>query len=163
MNLLSKWSGESCNWLQWKHGMWSKVKESALWEFQWNLVTNKWKVLLFIHAGKQPVRSGNTSAQVCSLSIWIYMMLKWEPGQSMRCPCHKKLGQNRSLTLQVICEIHTKHRSQLHEILPLAMARNHSSVCVVPIGLCPGQISIKDASILLISVQCREYGGCIWV
>lgn len=78
------------NWLQWKHGMWSKVKESAFWEFEWKLVTNKWKVLLFIHAGKQPVCSGNTSAQVCSLSIWIYAMLKWEPGQSRRCPCHKK-------------------------------------------------------------------------
>lgn len=78
------------NWLQWKHGMGSKVKESALWEFEWKLVTNKWKVLLFIHPGKQPVCSGSTSAQVCSLSIWIYTMLKWEPGQSRRCPCHEK-------------------------------------------------------------------------
>lgn len=163
MNLLSKWSEESYNWLQWKHGMWSKVKESAVWEFQWNLVTNKWKALLFIHAGKQPVHSGNTSAQVCSLSVWIYTMLKREPGQNMRCPCHKKLGQNRSLALQAICEIHAKHRSQLHEIPPFAVACNHSSVCVVPIGLCPGEISIKGASILLISVQCREYGGYIWM
>lgn len=135
MNLFSTWSGESYNWLQWKHGMRSKVKESALWEFEWNLVTNKWKVLLFIHAGKQPVHSGNTSAQVCSLSIWIYTMLKWEPGQSMRCPCHKKQGQNRSLAPRAVREIHAKHRSLLHETPPFAAAYNHSSVCIVSVSV----------------------------